>query len=30
MSLLLEFEQFVRDDRPHGRMTGDATEPEQR
>jgi len=27
MTLLTEFEEFVGDHRPHGRMTGDATAP---
>jgi len=27
MTLLADLEQFVRDHRPHGGMTGDATEP---
>ena len=26
-TLLVELEEFVRDHRPHGGMTGDATEP---
>ena len=26
MTLLADLEEFVRDHRPHGRMTGDATE----
>jgi len=27
MTLLAHLEQFVRDHRPHGGMTGDATQP---
>jgi hypothetical protein len=27
MTLLADLEEFVRDHRPHGGMTGDATEP---
>jgi hypothetical protein len=27
MTLLTELEEFVRDHRQHGRMTGDATQP---
>ena len=27
MTLLTDLEQFVRDHRPHGGMTGDATQP---
>jgi hypothetical protein len=27
VTLLADLEQFVRDHRPHGGMTGDATEP---
>lgn len=27
MTLLADLEQFVRDHRPHGPLTGDATEP---
>ena len=27
MSLLADLEEFVRDHRPHGGMTGDATQP---
>ena len=27
MTLLADLEEFVRDHRPHGPMTGDATEP---
>jgi len=27
MTLLADLEEFVRDHRPHGRLTGDATEP---
>jgi hypothetical protein len=27
MTLLADLEEFVRDDRPHGPLTGDATKP---
>jgi len=27
MTLLTDLEEFVRDHRPHGEMTGDATQP---